>query len=256
MSAVSYTVVVAEDEELLLNDLVKKIEAAGLGFEVIGKAQTGKQALELVNELSPNLIISDIRMPMMDGVTLLEQVHDYFPYIRAIIVSGFSDFDYARRAISIQVSEYILKPIDPNELYQALLKVKAGLDEEQEYYASVFDESWLRSNPEQLAFTLKNYIQNHFKDDINLNVIAQKLNYSSAWLTKIFCQYYDTTPSRYLMNLRIAQAKNLLAHNHELSIKQIGEMAGYQDQGYFSRIFKKNTGLSPVEYRESLNQRG
>jgi AraC-like DNA-binding protein len=124
------------------------------------------------------------------------------------------------------------------------------------YYASVFDESWLRSNPEQLAFTLKNYIQNHFKDDINLNVIAQKLNYSSAWLTKIFCQYYDTTPSRYLMNLRIAQAKNLLAHNHELSIKQIGEMAGYQDQGYFSRIFKKNTGLSPVEYRESLNQRG
>jgi YesN/AraC family two-component response regulator len=118
MSAVSYTVVVAEDEELLLNDLVKKDRSSRLGFEVIGKAQTGKQALELVNELSPNLIISDIRMPMMDGVTLLEQVHDYFPYIRAIIVSGFSDFDYARRAISIQVSEYILKPIDPNELYQ------------------------------------------------------------------------------------------------------------------------------------------
>ena len=255
MSGISYTVVVAEDEELLLNDLVRKIEATSLGFEVVGKAQTGAQALDLVHELSPNLIISDIRMPMMDGVTLLEQVHDYFPYIKSIIISGFSDFDYARRAIRIQVSEYLLKPVDPQELYQSLVKVKTSLDQDQEEYNAVLDDSWLRSNPEQLAFTLKTYIQNNFREDINLNVIAQKLNYSAAWLTKLFCQQYDTTPSRYLLGLRIAQAKSLLAHNPDMSIKQIGEMIGYQDQGYFSRIFKKNTGLSPIEYKDSLNQK-
>jgi YesN/AraC family two-component response regulator len=194
-------------------------------------------------------------MPMMDGVTLLEQVHDYFPYIKSIIISGFSDFDYARRAIRIQVSEYLLKPVDPQELYQSLVKVKTSLDQDQEEYNAVLDDSWLRSNPEQLAFTLKTYIQNNFREDINLNVIAQKLNYSAAWLTKLFCQQYDTTPSRYLLGLRIAQAKSLLAHNPDMSIKQIGEMIGYQDQGYFSRIFKKNTGLSPIEYRDSLNQK-
>ena len=250
MTGRSYTVVVAEDEELLLNDIVSKIESSGLGFEIVGKAQTGKQALELVHELSPGLIVSDIRMPMMDGVTLLEQVNDYFPYIKSIIVSGYSDFEYARRALRIQVSEYLLKPVDPNELYQALLKVKTQLDQEHEEYNDAFDESWLRNNPEQIAFTLKTYIQNNFREDINLNIIAQKLNYSAAWLTKVYCQQYDTTPSKYMLGLRIAQAKTLLAHNQELSVRQIGETIGYKDQGYFSRIFKKYTGVSPIEYRE------
>lgn len=249
-----YTVVVAEDEELLLHDLVRKIEKAGLGFDVVGQAQTGTQALALVHELSPSLVISDIRMPMMDGVTLLEQVHDYFPYIQSIIISGYSDFEYARRAIRIQVAEYLLKPVDPQELFEALTKVRTRLDQEQSRYSDSFDEATLRNNPEQIAFTLKNYIQTHFREDVNLNLIAQKLNYSPAWLTKLYSQYYETTPSKYMLGLRIAQAKSLLVHNPELSIRQIGETIGYEDQGYFSRIFKKYTGQSPAEYRDSLNR--
>ena len=252
MSIGSYTVIVAEDEELLLNDIVKKTEATNLGFKVIGKAQTGCQALDLVHDLSPNLIISDIRMPMMDGVTLLEQIYDLYPYIKSIIISGFSDFEYARRAIRVQVSEYLLKPIDPNELFQALHKVKTQLAQEHINGSSAFDDAFKRSNPEQIAYTLKAYIQQNFKEDINLNVLADKLNYSAAWLTKLYVQHYNTTPSKYILNLRIAQAKTLLAQNPELSIRQIGEWIGYRDQGYFSRIFKKHTGLSPIEYRDSL----
>ncbi|MDD3140990.1 MAG: response regulator, partial [Lachnospiraceae bacterium] len=106
-----YTVVVAEDEELLLNNLVAKIQATELGFDVVGTAQTGIQAYDLVKELNPDLLITDIRMPAMNGIALLEKVRESYPLMKFIIVSGFSDFEYARSAIQLQVSEYLLKPI-------------------------------------------------------------------------------------------------------------------------------------------------
>jgi len=79
------------------------------------------------------------------------------------------------------------------------------------------------------------------------------MNYSSSYLTKIFCMQYEISPSKYMISLRMSRAKYLLYHNQELSIKQIGEIIGYHDQGYFSRIFKKYVGISPLEYRESIS---
>ncbi len=157
-----------------------------------------------------------------------------------IIISGYADFDYAQRAIHIQVSDYLLKPVDSTKLYEALLKVRTALDREKDKFNAFFDETVLHNNPEKIAITLKNYIQNHYQEDINLNLIAQKLNYSLAWLTKLFNQYFETTPLKYMINLRIARAKSLLIHNPELSVRQIGEMVGYEDQ-VISAEFSKNT---------------
>ena len=253
MNTQTFKVIVAEDEVLLLNNLVSKINNSDLGFEVIGKAQTGKQALDLVKKLSPDLIITDIKMPLMDGITFLENVHQRFPHIYSIILSGFSDFEYAKSAIQLQVSEYLLKPIDPDELYNALFKIKTKLEVEQSSYSDIFNESMTRKTSEQIALALKEYILHNYTTDINLNLIANNMNYSSGYLTKIFFQSYETTPSKYIISLRISKAKHLLSYNHELSIKQIGEIIGYHDQGYFSRIFKKQTGVSPFEYRENDN---
>ncbi len=253
MGNAKYTVVVAEDEELLLNSLIQKIETIDLGFDVIGKAQTGAQAFDLIKELTPDLLVSDIKMPIVDGLTLLENVHDKFPYIKTIIISGFSDFEYARRAIRINVSEYLLKPVDPKELYNALLNIRTKLELEQSTYSSIFNDAMTRNSPDQIAKALKEYINCHYNDEINLNLIAHGMNYSAAYLTRLFCTQYEITPSKYIISLRMSRAKYLLSHNQELSIKQIGEIIGYHDQGYFSRIFKKYTGLSPFEYRESIS---
>lgn len=216
---------------------------------MVGKAQTGVQAYELIEKLNPDVVITDIRMPVMDGIALLTKVRQQFPLTKFVITSGFSDFEYARSAISLQVSDYLLKPIDPDELSDVLLKIKKEFQIAKADYEDVFNNATARMTSGQIASLLKDFLVENYAQDINLNLIANIMNYSPSYLTKIFCQVYDQTPSKYITNLRLTHAQRMLLHNPELSIKEIGEMVGYHDQGYFSRIFKKQTGLSPFEYR-------
>ena len=244
-----YTVIVAEDEELLLNNLVQKIQRTDSDFVVEGTAQTGDQALALIEKVNHDLVITDIRMPVMDGITLLTNIRKNNPSTKFIITSGFSDFEYAKKAISLKVSDYLLKPVDPEELCAALSKIKNELNSNKQRLTDIFDAHAASLPPFEIASKLRDYMIKNFSEDINLNLIADNMNYSPSYLTKIFCQEYDVTPSKYLNNLRMQHAQKLLRHEPGLSVKQIGEMCGYHDQGYFSRIFKKHTGVSPLEYR-------
>ena len=132
-----YTVIVAEDEELLLTNLVQKIQKADPDFQVAGTAQTGDQALALVEKFSPDLVVTDIRMPVMDGITLLTKIREQFPFTKFIITSGFSDFEYAKKAITLKVSDYLLKPITKNAFIERLEEIHNRYEHEKtqkEYY--------------------------------------------------------------------------------------------------------------------------
>lgn len=245
-----YSVVVAEDEPLLLENLIQKIENANMDFHVTGSAQTGAQAYELISELTPDLLITDIRMPVMNGLDLIQKAQMYQPDIDCIIISGYSDFEYAQTAVRYHVHDYLLKPVDIDELTASLRKLRERYNAEQKRLEEVFSEKLSSQSPQVIANELKEYIISHFNEDFSLNLIADTLNYSSGYLTKIFYQQFNVTPSKFLINHRIQKAKHLLSHNEELTVRQIGETVGYPEQGYFSRIFKKQTGLSPIEYRE------
>lgn len=245
-----YTVVIAEDEELLLNNLAQKIDNSDTDFEVIGKAQTGIQAFELVKQLNPDLVITDIRMPTMDGIELIKKIQEHYPLTDFIITSGYSDFEYTKSAIQLRVTEYLLKPVDPEELKATLLKLKNKYKLQQSSFEDIFNPATTRNSPAQIANILKEYLSMNYCQEVNLNLIANNMNYSSSYLTKIFYKQYKCSPSKYLINLRMQKAQQILLHNPELSIRQVGESVGYHDQGYFSRIFKKQIGVSPLEYRE------
>lgn len=246
-----YTVVIAEDEELLLDNLVKKVETSNTDFQVVGKAQTGIQAYELIKQLTPDLVITDIRMPTLDGISLIKKTREHYPLTDFIITSGFSDFEYTKNAIHLQVIEYLLKPIDPEELNSTLVNLGNKYKVQQSSFCDIFNPSTTHNTTAQISEILKDYILKNYCQDINLNLIANNMNYSSSYLTKIFYKQYNCTPSKYLISLRIQKAQQLLIRNPEISIRQIGEYVGYTDQGYFSRIFKKQIGLSPLEFRES-----
>ena len=245
----SYKIVIAEDEELQLNSLVKKVEKFCPGFTVAGTAQTGSQAYKLICEKAPDILISDIRMPVMTGIELMEKARIMFPELQFIIISGFSEFEYARSAIRLQVSDYLLKPVETEELQKALNKIRLKLQERAQEESAAFNGDSENKTAEQVAFAVIEYLQHHYNEEVNLNQIASALHYSPSYLTKIFVQQYNTTPSKYMISLRMQKAQQLLAHNPELSVRQIGETVGYPEQGYFSRIFKKYVGVSPLEYR-------
>lgn len=247
-----YKVIVAEDEELLLENIIKKINAHP-AFEVIGHAQTGAQVLELLKEKYPILLVTDIRMPVMDGIELLTQVREYHPDMKFIILSGFSDFEYAREAIHLKVYDYLLKPLSQADLHQCLSRLQKDLELEEKNYQNYFSKDYAHTAPEKVAGLLHEFITSNYQRPLNFGVIAQTMNYSQSYLTKIFLTKYNCTPIKYLSQVRLQKACYLLLNNPELTINQIAELTGYEDQGYFSRTFKKYMGISPLQYKKNHN---
>ena len=125
-----YRILLVDDEEEVRKGIIRKMEWEKLGFEVVGDAENGEEALEKVEQLQPNVVITDIRMPYMDGLALTKRIREKYPSIRILIFSGYDDFEYAQQAIKLHVTEYILKPVNVEELSEILTKVRENLEEE------------------------------------------------------------------------------------------------------------------------------
>ena len=128
----AYRVLLVDDEEEIRSGIGSRIDWRGLGFELVGEAENGEEALELADSLRPDLVMTDIKMPYMDGLTLCSHLVRRLPAAKLVVFSGFDDFEYAKQAIRFKVSEYILKPINASELTAVLQKLKAQLDAERE----------------------------------------------------------------------------------------------------------------------------
>ncbi|THF79134.1 response regulator transcription factor [Cohnella fermenti] len=241
MNSAMYSTVVVEDEELIRNGLVRKIEQSRPCFSVVGEAAQGVEALELIRRLQPQLLITDIRMPVMDGLKLIEEVHNYFPRTAVIIASGYADFEYARQAMKFNVKHYLLKPFKLLELSDMLDDVRAQLSLEPLVEAN---------DSEKTVQRIQHYLRGHYHEDISLEHLAKQFNFSSAYLSKIFLKHAGEAPSKYIAALRINEAKRLLKHRKDLPVKTVGEQVGYPDPFYFSRIFKQATGVTPRDYQK------
>src|SRR5471030_1026748 len=126
-----YKLIIAEDEELMRDGLAKLILNSDSGFQVVGQAEDGEQALQLVKETKPDVIITDISMPKLNGLGLVECVRDINPEIKVIIISGYDDFEYAQKAMRIGVQEYLLKPVLPEQIREILIKTREDIEKQQ-----------------------------------------------------------------------------------------------------------------------------
>ena len=126
----TYAVLLVDDEEEVIQVIMKKINWEGLGFSVIGYANNGMKALEMMEEFQPDVVMTDIKMPYMDGMELAGHIKADYPATKLVSFTGFDEFEYAKKAIKLNVIEYILKPVNVEELTAILKKIKKNLDEE------------------------------------------------------------------------------------------------------------------------------
>ncbi|NLW11376.1 MAG: response regulator [Clostridiaceae bacterium] len=248
MSSAKFSVLVVEDEKLIARNISRSIMRVNNNFEVVAVASNGKDALEITEELLPNVVFTDIRMPEMDGLELANKICENFDFIICVVLSGYNDFAYAKEAIRYNVMDYLLKPINDNELSAVLSKIEKTLLAFQKDLD--IENSLSPHKPEEIVELVQEYIHNHYMDVLDLGEIADRFGFSTSYLSKIFAKSSGKSPSKYIRDHRICIAKQLL-RNPALSIAVIGRKVGYPDQFHFSKVFKQTTGLSPTDYRDS-----
>lgn len=247
MSDRKYRVIVAEDENIIAKNIAKHIEAENQNFTVIGIYSNGEDAFNAVKEELPDVVFTDISMPVMTGLQLASKIHEYYSHIKCIILTGYADFDYAKEALHYDVEDYLLKPLNKDELSKVLKRLELSLPAiTGEVTNSTSDSNY---SPEEIVTLVKEYVQKNYSKDLDLNNISDSLGFSSSYLTKVFNKVENTTPSKYIRNYRMGIAKQLLSDKN-LTIAQIAELVGYNDPFHFSKSFKQTFGVSPKEVRK------
>ncbi|MDE7016446.1 MAG: response regulator [Lachnospiraceae bacterium] len=155
-----YRIMLVDDEEEVRKGIIRKMDWERLGFVVVGDAENGEDALEKLEQLEPDVVITDIRMPYMDGLALTARIREKYPSMKVIIFSGYDDFEYAKQAIKLKVTEYILKPVNGEELAVILKRIRDSLDEEIEQRRDIdaLRESYLGSLPILRELFLNNLV--------------------------------------------------------------------------------------------------
>jgi two-component system response regulator YesN len=238
---------VAEDEELLRMSFVQKLKKlTGFPLHVTGEAEDGKQLVELVDANPPDIVFTDVKMPEMDGLEATRQIGERHPTVKVVIISGYSDFPYVQKAIQLGAKDYLLKPVEMEDLRTLMDRVCTEVEKEK---------GIVRSNAmqtkDQIFQALKDYLDAHYKETISVSSLGEKFGFTQEYLVKLFKSRSGETISSYITTQRIEEAKRLLDGNPDVEIYKIASLVGYgENYFYFSRIFKARTGMQPTEYRD------
>ena len=224
------------DDELNIREGLKYcIDWSNYGMEEVITAGSGKDALEGFTRQHFDLVITDIKMPKMDGLELSREILKLYPNVKIILLTGYAEFEYARQAISIGVESYLLKPVDIEELTTLVERLCASLGQ---------------SNESHFLKQATAYIRSHYMKPITIGDIADALNKNASYFSHLFKKEAGISCIDYLTNVRIEKSKHLLATTNLLTY-EISEKVGFTEYRYFSKQFKKSTGMSPTEYRNS-----
>ncbi|MGN0160592.1 MAG: response regulator [Lachnospiraceae bacterium] len=253
-----YRILVADDEPIERRVVSKKIkEFFPKEVEVI-TAENGKEAVEKFTENQCHIAILDIEMPGMTGLEAAKIIRDKDSKCSIIFLTAFDEFSYAKKAIEVKALDYLLKPGGDEELQSVLEEALSLAENNVVPQNTTYAKSGLKTEEmndnvklDAIAGEIRKYIDNHYTEDISLQHVAGAMGYSDAYFCKLFKQCFDKNFITYLNDYRIKRAIELLNDISE-SIRDISSEVGYRDANYFARIFKRNTGLTPSEYRNKI----
>ena len=257
----SYRVLVAEDEEFIRRGIVYSLNWHKLGCGPVEEASNGLEALEKIQSGRFDLVLMDINMPMLSGLDVLEQTCQEFGYV-AILITGYSDFEYAKRAIHYGSADYLLKPVDLDELEAAVAKA-CGERRRRLAYAQLQKDSGGagRSLPTLLperdgessavVEQIIRYIEENYGQKITLAMLSRELFYSESFMTRRFKEETGLNFADYLNRYRIQCALEMLRRSRA-RLSDISAACGFSDYKYFNIVFKKYVGCSAKAFLKEM----
>ncbi len=254
-----YKVLLVEDEEIIRCGIRNSIPWAEFGCCVAGEAGNGEEGARQIEELRPDIVITDINMPVMDGLAMLAATKLKYDYA-AVILTGYSEFEYAREAIRYGVSGYVLKPLNMNEMKEAL--AQAVLESKNISYLRQRNQKESELKQISLLETEKgyqdpvvenvlDYIGANYRNKIMLSDLAEELHYSERYISQRFQKAAGTTVIEYLNRYRLQKALELIREK-ACPLSEVGWEVGIGEYKYFNHVFKKYMGCSAREYQQMV----
>ena len=230
------------DDEIMIREGFKRLfDWEGHGCQVVGEAADGMEALTKMDDLNPDIAIMDINIPIMNGLKVIQLSRIKHPDTAFVIVSGYDDFSYCREALRLQITDYILKPVNYEEFGSCIDALKINLFERR-----VAEEP--QQQEERTITGITRYLQEHLAEDISLTILAEQFHLNAQYISQLFKSEIGVNFLAYLTNIRMEQAKKLLLSS-SLSIAEVSEQSGYADYRVFTKVFKKSEGVTPSQYR-------
>lgn len=242
-----YKVLLVEDERWVRVVLRKVLSETGLPFEIVKECTNGLEALDWLKGNEADLIFADFKMPVMDGIKFAEQLCHIDKKPPIIFISGHDEFQVVRSAMRCGVIDYLLKPVEIEDL-QACLQKWIDSNNKQ----TVPEECFIPSGKDSLS-TIEQVIKIIRESqpcDVSLTEVASRVHMNPSYLSQYFKQQTGSRFVDYVVGIRMEEAKMLVVRT-SLRISEIAERLGYSDIAYFSNTFKKLTGKTPLEFRKT-----
>lgn len=237
------------DDEAYMVDYIKKIADWEVhGFDDVITAYGGSLARDYLKQYEPELLVTDIKMPKVSGLDLAEYVFENEMKTKVIIISGYGEFEFAQQAMRYGVSEYLLKPVLKADFVKTLERLFPEV-ELQKPGADELDAA----NGYNICEMVKKYVEEHYGENLSLEVLASYVHLHPAYLSKVFKENENQNLSGYITNVRMEKAAQLL-QEPERKVHDVMEKVGYQKSQYFSKLFREKYGVTPVEYKKYKQQ--
>ena len=262
---------IADDEKLEREALAEMVQRRFEREVVLEVAENGRKAADTAVLWGADLILMDIEMPGMSGLDAARAVLAQRPSCRVIFVTAYSLFQYAHEAVHLGACDYLLKPVDPDELEASVRRAMRQIETERkleelaaaqpqpeqtetEEEAEDAPEEGENSQTALVMAHVRRYLEDNYMFDLSLDSVGEILHISPAYLSAQFKKYQKMNFLDCLTELRINAAKELLADPFRSSA-EVASMVGYEDASYFARAFKKSTGMTPTQYRRQAGQK-
>ena len=246
-----YSILIVEDEPVIRKGIASLVDFESLGISSVLEAENGEQAIAMIQEQAPDILLTDINMPKMDGITLAQLARAEFPQLRIIFLTGYDYVDYLLSAVKLGVDDYILKPVTKIEIESLLIKVVSKLNEEEKQRRLLELASKNTSQSESVHFE-KLILEQLSNPELSLVELAKQLGFSSNYLSMLIKKELGKSFQEYVTEQRIQMAKRLLLST-DMKIYEIAEAVGIEDMNYFSYRFKSIVGVTPKKFRNGAN---